>query len=78
MAPPLSSTIKGINLSEIVPSIEHQDDDMSLKQIEKNALLKALKAASGNKEQALRFLDITLRQLNYKIEKYKINIKDFQ
>ncbi|NOZ83949.1 MAG: sigma-54-dependent Fis family transcriptional regulator [Epsilonproteobacteria bacterium] len=77
MAPPLSSTIKGINLSEIVPSIEHQDD-MSLKQIEKNALLRALKAASGNKEQALRFLDITLRQLNYKIEKYKINIRDFQ
>ncbi len=77
MAPPLSSTIKGIDLSEIVPSIEHQDD-MSLKQIEKNALLKALKAASGNKERALRFLGITLRQLNYKIEKYKINIQDFQ
>lgn len=75
MAPPLSSTIKNIDLSEIIPSIEQSDT--SLKQIEKTAILDALNASGGNKEQAARLLDITLRQLNYKMEKHKIDTSCF-
>lgn len=75
MAPPLSSTITGIDLSEIVPTLNNKVDTMSLSQIEKNAVSRALKAAGENKEKAARLLEITMRQLNYKLLKYNIKVK---
>ncbi len=74
MAPPLSSAIADVDLSEIIPSLNAKTD-MSLSWIEKDAINRAMNAADGNREKAARLLEITLRQLNYKLQKYNIKVK---
>jgi transcriptional regulator with PAS, ATPase and Fis domain len=41
---------------------------------EKQAILAALKAVGGNREEAARYLKVSLRTLYYKMQKYKINL----
>jgi len=48
----------------------------SLAEMEKEAVLEALKKAGGSQVQAAKILGITLRKLRYRMQKYKIK-KDF-
>jgi DNA-binding protein Fis len=49
---------------------------MSLADVEKNLLIKALNKARGNKTQAAKILSITRDALRYKIKKWNIGSKD--
>lgn len=48
----------------------------SLKDLERNAIIEALKKAKGNKKEASKMLGISLRTLYYKIKEYHINLKN--
>ncbi len=67
-----------INLSERHISsvaktrIKFQEEILSLEEMEKNLLLKALKSSAWNKSQAARILGITRDTLRYKIKKWHI------
>lgn len=56
-------------------SDDSSDGDLSLPEMEKQLLIKALKKAGGNKTQAAKFLNITRDTLRYKIKKFKINFE---
>lgn len=47
----------------------------SLRDLERNAIIEALKKAKGNKKEASKMLGISLRTLYYKIKEYHINLK---
>jgi DNA-binding NtrC family response regulator len=51
-------------------------ETMSLADVEKNLLIKALNKARGNKTQAAKILSITRDALRYKIKKWNIGSKD--
>ncbi len=57
-------------------SDELQEENMSLPEMEKNLLIKALKKTRGNKTQAAVLLNITRDTLRYKIKKFKISPGD--
>lgn len=45
---------------------------------EKELIIEALKATNGNRSKAAKYLDTSIRIINYKIEKYGINPKKFK
>jgi len=53
------------------------DKNLSLQEMEKNLLLKALNKANGNKTKAAKLLKITRDTLRYKIKKYEIKTEEF-
>ena len=64
-------------LDELPSFIEQPDKiqlDGTMEQLEKQAIENALKKTGGNKTKAAKFLDIGLRTLYRKIEKYEIEI----
>jgi len=48
---------------------------LSLKKIEKEAIVRALKVAAGNREKAARLLEIGERTLYRKIREYRLEVK---
>lgn len=56
---------------------ESVEGNLSLPEMEKKLLIKALKKANGNKTQAAKTLSITRDTLRYKIKKFKIKLEDF-
>ncbi|MFQ5721076.1 MAG: sigma-54-dependent transcriptional regulator [Candidatus Aminicenantales bacterium] len=52
------------------------EENLSLPEMEKRLLIKALAKAKGNKTQAARLLNITRDTLRYKIKKFKIKEED--
>lgn len=58
-------------------SDEFSDRNLSLLEMEKKLLIKALKKARGNKTQAANLLSITRDTLRYRIKKFKIKLEDF-
>ena len=58
--------------AEALPVPDDIDRDMSLEDVEKNAVLRTLEAANGNKSQAARRLGITRKTLHKKLKKYGI------
>lgn len=48
---------------------------MNLRDLEKNAIIEALKKAKGNKKEASKMLGISLRTLYYKIKEYQIDVE---
>ncbi len=49
-------------------------DGISLEELEKTAIVKALKMANGNKAQAARLLRISREKLKYKLKKHRISL----
>ncbi|HEC99679.1 MAG TPA: hypothetical protein ENN18_04785 [Proteobacteria bacterium] len=41
-------------------------------------IIEALKETKGNQSQAAQYLDTSLRILNYKIYKYKLDLKQYK
>jgi len=58
--------------AEILHKPDDIDRDMSLEDVEKDAVLRTLKAANGNKSEAARRLGITRKTLHKKLKKYGI------
>ena len=54
------------------PTIQSQTGSKTIKELEKNALMEALKITEGNIEQAAKRLDISRATIYRKIKKYKI------
>ena len=54
------------------PTIQSQTRSKTIKELEKNALMEALKITEGNIEQAAKRLDISRATIYRKIKKYKI------
>lgn len=59
---------------ETPPSGLEREEVKSLEDLEKEAILKALKETGGNKKEAAKKLGIALRTLYYKLKAYDINI----
>ena len=55
-----------------LPTIPSQTGSKTIKELEKNALIEALKITEGNVEQAARRLDLSRATIYRKIKKYKI------
>lgn len=53
------------------------EESLSLHDMEKKLLIKALRKAKGNKSKAARILHITRDTIRYKIKKFKIRPEDF-
>ena len=58
--------------AEILHKPDDIDRDMSLEDVEKDAVLRTLEAANGNKSEAARRLGITRKTLHKKLKKYGI------
>jgi len=58
--------------AEALPVPSDIDRNMSLEDVEKDAVLRTLEAANGNKSQAARRLGITRKTLHKKLKKYGI------
>jgi len=58
--------------AETLPEPDDIERDMSLEDVEKDAVLRTLEAANGNKSEAARRLGITRKTLHKKLKKYGI------
>ncbi|MFQ6108165.1 MAG: sigma-54-dependent transcriptional regulator [Candidatus Aminicenantales bacterium] len=58
------------------PGNKLPEENLSLPDMEKNLLIRALRKTKGNKSQAARILHITRDTLRYKIKKFKIRPED--
>lgn len=63
--------VPGEVMDEIPP------DGISLDQVEKGLIIKALRQTKGNQTEAARKLGVTRRTLQYRMEKYGISSRDF-
>lgn len=54
-------------------NIQTSEGTLSLKQVEKEAIIRALNAVGGNREKAARLLEIGERTLYRKIQEYKLD-----
>lgn len=57
---------------------KNESDSFSIKNSEKDAIIRALKEASGVQKRAAELLDISRRSIHYKIKKYKIKVSDYK
>ena len=76
-----------IRSSHLPPSLQTAERSQTRKtlslasavaQLEKEMIVETLKATRGNRSQAAKQLDTTLRILNYKIRKYNLDIEKFK
>jgi len=51
----------------------HERDDLNLQQIERDAIIEALKRAEGNRTLAAKSLGLSVRTLYYRLSQYKIS-----
>jgi two-component system response regulator HydG len=58
--------------AEAVPVFDGKENSLSLEAVEKNAVLRMLEAANGNKSEAARRLGITRKTLHKKLKKYGV------
>jgi two-component system response regulator HydG len=56
--------------AEAVSVFDGEENNLSLEAVEKNAVLRTLQAADGNKSEAARRLGITRKTLHKKLKKY--------
>jgi Nif-specific regulatory protein len=53
-------------------SVENSEKSMKINEVERELILKALKDANGKLKEAAKILGLSLRQLTYRLKKYKI------
>jgi Nif-specific regulatory protein len=79
-----SSAIKSIHLPPTLQSSETVDSDNPLslatavENFERELLIEALKQTNGNQTKAAKYLDTSLRIINYKIHNYGIDPRQFK
>jgi two-component system response regulator HydG len=66
----LSLVLRSHMPTEEAPSLKIEAEDMPLEAVEKEAIVKTLETAGGNKSEAARRLGITRRTLHIKLKKY--------
>jgi len=67
-----------LQTAEISGPVSHLSLTREIERLEKEMIIEALKATKGNCSQAAKWLDTTLRVINYKIKKYGIEPKIFR
>jgi two-component system NtrC family response regulator len=72
----LPERVRGIKTHQKNPVINFPDDGYSLEDLEREAVVEALKRNSWNQTSAARFLRIPRHTLIYRMEKYSISPPD--
>lgn len=64
--------------SEVQNGVEHNEEDFSIEQSEKEAIIRALRQAKGVKKEAAELLGISRRAIQYKSKKYNLDASKFK